>query len=199
MLPARAKLVDADDPGKWPRECVDVDVWKAEEKQSDVNLALQAYHDAITGSVDQVVIVTNDTDLVPSLKMIREHTSVVVGLVVPTTDHKRIPNTGLAELAHWIRAHITTDELAASQLPRVIPGRKATIKPDSWYSRPDLLEQVLERATPIRGSRAKAFRWMEQDNEHMDGAAPIDLIDTDEGAAIVNDYIDRWITDDQSN
>lgn len=195
LIEAKAKIVDAADPRKWPRDCEDILVWKLEEKQSDVNLALHAYHDAMTGEVDQVVIVTNDTDIAPALQMIRAHTKVLIGLVIPTQDHQRVPNTDLARLAHWVRSHITKDELAACQLPRVIPGRNPTIKPESWYARPDLLDQILQLAAPIIGGRGKAFKWMEQANPHLDGQAPIDLAETDAGAASVIAYIEKYIAD----
>ncbi len=84
LTEAKAKLINKDQPEVWPRECKETLVWKLEEKQSDVNLALQAYHDAITGAVDQVVIVTNDTDIAPALKLIRTHTPVKIGVVIPT-------------------------------------------------------------------------------------------------------------------
>lgn len=140
LTESKVKAVNLDVPQTWPRECQDVLIWKLEEKQSDVNLALHAYHDAITAAVDQVVIVTNDTDISPALRMIRQNTNATVGLVVPTTQHVRTPDKELADLSHWVRSHITAAELAASQLPRVIPGRRPTIKPESWYARPDLLE-----------------------------------------------------------
>lgn len=192
----KAKLVDPVDPAKWPRDCQEVLVWKLEEKQSDVNLALQAYHDAITGAVDQVVIVTNDTDIAPALKLIRAHTPVTVGLVVPARQHVRRPNTELQDLAHWTRTHIKPEELAASQLPRVIPGpRKATIKPESWYARPDLLQRVLALAIPVVGTRSKAYKWLEDANPHLGNQVPLDMIATDEGAEQVVQYIERYIAD----
>lgn len=196
LTESKAKIVDAEAPDKWPRDCQEILVWKLEEKQTDVNLSLQAYHDAITGQVDHVVIVTNDTDIAPSLELIRAHTDVTVGLVVPTRKHVRTPNTGLAELAHWVRSYITDEELAASQLPRVIHiGKKPTAKPESWYARPDLLEKVLLLATPIRGSRSKAFKWMEEENPYLGGVAPILLVETDDGAAKVIAYIERYIAE----
>lgn len=54
----KVKIVDAEDPNRPPKDCQEIQAWKLEEKQSDVNLALHAYHDAVTGVVDQVVIVT---------------------------------------------------------------------------------------------------------------------------------------------
>lgn len=195
LIESKAKIVDAENPKKWPRDCQEILVWKLEEKQSDVNLALQAYHDASTGAVDQLVVVTNDTDIAPALAMIRQHTSAIIGLVIPTRDHQRVPNTDLARLAHWVRTHVTADELRGSQLPRVIaPGSKRpTIKPDSWYARPDLLEKVLALAAPIRGSRGAAFKWLEEANPYLDGEVPIDLVETEEGAQRVLDYIEQWV------
>lgn len=193
LIESKAKIVDAEEPEKWPCKCQEILVWKLEEKQSDVSLALQAYHDAITGQVDQVVIVTNDTDIAPALQLIRNYTSVTIGLVIPTRNRERVPNTELANLAHWVRSHITDDELAASQLPRVIPGRRPTIKPDSWFGRPDLIEQIMLLAIAIVGSRGKAYKWMEEANPYLDDMAPIDLAESEDGAAKVMDYIQKYI------
>ncbi|MEM9102610.1 MAG: NYN domain-containing protein [Pseudomonadota bacterium] len=46
-------------------------VWRLEEKQTDVNIALEMYRDAIKSEAQQIVVVSNDTDLEPALKMIR--------------------------------------------------------------------------------------------------------------------------------
>lgn len=188
----KAKLVDAENPTRWPRHCKEVLVWKLEEKQSDVNLALHAFHDAVTGEVDQTVFVTNDTDIAPALKMIREHTPAKIGLVVPSRVNVRQPNTELSELAHWVRTHIRPDELSASQLPRVIHGRRPTVKPESWYARPDLLRKVLALATPLVG-RSKVFKWLSEPNPYLDGQVPIELLDTDDGASLVVQYIEHYV------
>lgn len=194
LVEARAKIVDAEQPDKWPRECQEILVWRLEEKKSDVNLALQAYHDALTGQVDQVVVVTNDTDISPALKMIRDNTSVRVGLIVPTRKDVRIPNTELEELAHWVRSHITEEELAASQMPRVITGRTPTIKPDSWFPiKPEILEQVLALASPVRGGRGPAFKWLEEPNSYLGDEIPLKLIETEAGAERVLGYMRQYI------
>ena len=49
-----------------------VEVWRLEEKQTDVNIALTAYRDAIQNKAQQVVFVSNDTDLEPALRALRE-------------------------------------------------------------------------------------------------------------------------------
>jgi 6-hydroxy-3-succinoylpyridine 3-monooxygenase len=190
----KVKIVDAEAPDSPPRACQEIQAWKVEEKQSDVNLALQAYHDAITGQIDQAVIVTNDTDIAPALEMIRTHTKVLIGIVVPTTDHTRQPNTDLVKRAHWTRRHITAHELAACQLPRVIPGRKPTTKPESWYGQPELLQEILELAIPVTGKKSSAFKWMEKPNPHLGGERPIELAETVEGASRVLEYMRNWIT-----
>ncbi|MFZ6864701.1 antitoxin Xre/MbcA/ParS toxin-binding domain-containing protein [Undibacterium sp. Ji67W] len=193
LTESRVKIVDAAHPKRWPRDCQDALAWKLEEKQSDVNLALQAYHDAITQEVDQVVIVTNDTDIAPALKLIRLHTAVTIGLVIPAKQNVRIANTELSEQAHWVRSHILPSELADSQLPRVLHGKSPTIKPESWYARPDLLEKILQLAMPVVGSRGRAFKWMEEPNPYLENHAPIDLIDTEEEAAKVIAYIENYL------
>ncbi len=196
ISPVRAPKVDEGHPSKWPRDCERVAIWKYEEKQSDVNLALQAYHDALTGEVDQVVIASNDTDLAPALRMIRENTNVVVGLVVPTCDHKRDPNADLTKYSHWTRTHISEHELAAAQLPRVVPKKRGfSLKPVSWYARPDLLRAALDLATKVRGTSGAAFKWLSTPNEYLHGALPLEMLESDEGAAQVMAYMERWIAE----
>ncbi|AOZ11213.1 antitoxin Xre/MbcA/ParS toxin-binding domain-containing protein [Cupriavidus malaysiensis] len=194
LTKARAPAIDDADPKRPPRECDRVPIWKLEEKQSDVNLALHAYHDAMTGQIDQAVIVSNDTDLVPALRMIRENTGAMIGLVVPTRDHERRPNADLTKYCHWVRHHLKEQELAASQLPRVVPGgRSPTIKPDSWYPHPDLFQRALQLATKVRGGRSAAFRWFEQPSPYLGNARPLDLMETREGALRVVAYMEDWL------
>lgn len=57
--PARAHLWEE---GKAARESKMIEIWKLEEKQSDVAFALNAFSDAIRHEVDQVIAVTNDSD-----------------------------------------------------------------------------------------------------------------------------------------
>ncbi|EPE96985.1 NYN domain-containing protein [Rhizobium grahamii] len=108
LYKANHHIVPADDPKRWPRDCDKIHVWKLEEKQSDVNLALHLYDDALSGEVDQVVLVTNDTDLTPALEMLKARCpNIIRGLVIPTRkvgaggDLEREANVSLANLAHW--------------------------------------------------------------------------------------------------
>lgn len=173
-----------------------IDIWKLEEKQSDVSLALHAYSDAIRGEIDHVVIVTNDTDLVPALKLIRRDTSVAIGLVIPTRAHQRAANTDLISISDWTRTHITESELAISQLPRVVPGgRTASHKPVSWYLRPELVGPAINEAIRVRGGRGPAMKWLGSPCDWLGGRVPIEMLDTDDQAAELMQYMAKWALD----
>lgn len=111
-------------------------VWRLEEKQTDVNIALEAYRDAIKGRADQLVFVTSDTDIAPALRMIREDLgdSIRIGIIFPVGESsKRSANKQLSESADWTRTYIRNDELAASGLPDLVPtNKKPAIKPEYW-------------------------------------------------------------------
>ncbi|WP_355582361.1 6-hydroxy-3-succinoylpyridine hydroxylase [Xanthomonas cannabis] len=198
-------VVDAADPDRDPRECGKITVWKLEEKQSDVNLALSLYDDAINcRELDQLVVVTNDTDIAPALELIRRKaTHLIIGLVIPTRrddnnpmKKERQPNGELRKHAHWVRKHIAVEELAASQLPRVIPGKnKDATKPISWYARPDLLQAAMIAAKPIKPKPRDFFQWADTHNPYLRNQRPIDLLEHDAGAALVMAYIEQYIRD----
>lgn len=115
-----------------------VDVWKLEEKQTDVNIALEAYRDAAKSLVDQLVFVSNDTDLEPVLKALNhDFGHLPLGVVIPilkTNRTKRPGNKRLSNYAEWTRKSIREDELKNSQLPAKIArnGKKPICKPKYW-------------------------------------------------------------------
>jgi hypothetical protein len=61
-------------------------VIKTEEKGSDVNLATRLLHDAHRGKFEVAVIVSNDSDLLEPIKIVREELGLKVGILNP---HKR--------------------------------------------------------------------------------------------------------------
>lgn len=114
-----------------------VDVWKLEEKQTDVNLALEAYRDAARNHAEQFVFVSNDTDIATSLRLIREdfgeHLKIGVILPIRKSVSGRPGNNQLSQFADWTRTTITDEELACNQLPAKIPTKKKPIiKPGYW-------------------------------------------------------------------
>lgn len=122
-----------------PNKADRVEIWKLEEKETDVHLALRMYRDAIRSECDQVVLVSSDSDLVPALKMLALDTPEVRrGLILPRAEampgaERRPANQALSQWAHWTRREIKTAELAASQLPVRVPTQKRPIdKPAYW-------------------------------------------------------------------
>lgn len=100
---------------------------KTEEKGSDVNLALHLLNDAWLDLYDCAVVVSNDSDLAESLKMVKNHHQKIIGLVTPKNTH---PSGELMQYATFNK-RIRKGLLADSQLPDPIPG--TTIKkPAVW-------------------------------------------------------------------
>lgn len=118
-----------------------VRVWKLEEKQTDVNIALHLYHDVIVKQCcDQVIIVSNDTDIAPVVKLLRQVAGerIQIGIVIPIpkfvagTSH-RPTNKQLSQYADWTRRYILEEELEGAQLPAMIrTDRKPIRKPEYW-------------------------------------------------------------------
>lgn len=122
-----------------PNKLDRVQIWRLEEKETDVNLALQLYRDAIRGECDQIVLVSSDSDLVPALKLVANDTpSIRRGLILPRSESidgakQRPLNAELSKFAHWTRHEIKNAELATCQLPERIPTKKKPIdKPGYW-------------------------------------------------------------------
>jgi uncharacterized LabA/DUF88 family protein len=106
-----------------------VQVIKNEEKGSDVNLALHVLNDAWQNAFDCAVIVSNDSDLAESLRMVKGQHKKLIGLVTPGSP-KRATSVQLSKHADFTK-HIRTWMLKQSQLPDPIPG--TTIhKPPRW-------------------------------------------------------------------
>lgn len=115
-----------------------VEIWKFEEKQTDVNIALHMYRDAMRESSSQQILASNDSDLELALKLIaKDKPEIILGLVIPrakpTGKHFRPPNKGLSRHVNWTRSHILDQECQAAQLPNMVPTNKKPIhKPNYW-------------------------------------------------------------------
>lgn len=105
-----------------------IEIFKAEEKGSDVNLALHVLNDAWADAYDCAVIVSNDSDLATALKMVREQQKKVIGLITPGAP-KRNPSWQLRQFSSFIKI-IRPWALEKSLLPNPIPGTEIS-KPKS--------------------------------------------------------------------
>jgi len=117
-----ALVVPSGQPQKYAR------VIKTEEKGSDVNLATHLLHDAHMGRFDIAVVISNDSDLLEPIKIVRQELHKQVGVLNPH------PNPSRALLPHidfikQIRAAV----LAASQFPATLSDGHGTFtKPAAW-------------------------------------------------------------------
>ena len=115
-----------------------VEIWKLEEKQTDVNIALHLYRDAVLSNCEHSVLVSSDSDLEPALAFLKQdYPNHYLGLILPRRESKienrRPPNAGLSKFAHWTRSYILDQELENFQLPIKVPTKKKpAIKPDYW-------------------------------------------------------------------
>ncbi|ROO34479.1 MULTISPECIES: NYN domain-containing protein [unclassified Pseudomonas] len=119
-----------------------VDIWKLEEKETDVHIAVSMYRTVARqtaslehGYVEQLVLVSSDTDMTPALKAIREDfPEITVGVILPHRAELNRPSPGsLKQYAHWMRRVVTCDELQSHQFPNRVPTHKApAVKPDYW-------------------------------------------------------------------
>jgi len=98
-----------------------------EEKGSDVNLATHMVNDAWLDLYDCAIVVSNDSDLVEPLRVVKERLKKKVGLVIPWKLH---PSTDLLPYANFVK-RVRRGLLSKSQLPDPIPGTTIR-KPATW-------------------------------------------------------------------
>jgi 6-hydroxy-3-succinoylpyridine 3-monooxygenase len=150
----------------------------------------------VRSEVDQVIAVTNDSDFVPAMRIIRRQTRAVVGLIVPSRNNSGRVNAELGKHAHWVRTHIRDEELAACQLPSMVRlGNKVVHKPLSWYPRPDLLIPVFEEAKRVKRSEGAARKWLNTPCTHLGGRVPISMCESDDEVVELRKYMDRYAKD----
>jgi len=103
-------------------------VIKTEEKGSDVNLATHLLHDAHRNRYDTAVVISNDSDLLAPINIVRAELSKQVGLLNP---HKR-PSRVLLAHSDFIKT-IRTGVLQNSQFPIQLQDKHGTFsKPKGW-------------------------------------------------------------------
>lgn len=105
-------------------------VWvdKTEEKGSDVNIAAHLLHDGFRGAFDVAVLVTNDSDLVEPVRMVRTSLGFPVGVLNPHRYHSR----ELKQYATFMK-RIRQADLLVSQFPPTVTDAQGTFhKPIGW-------------------------------------------------------------------
>lgn len=201
--------VEQDDLGgdKEPRDSKRVTVWNMEEKQSDVNVAVEALFDVVTDlTIEQVVFMTYDTDIVPALQKIKEYNAiglrspVKIGLITPTLNNTRKPNGSLIPEADWVIDSISEEELERAQLPcRISGGRTTALKPNSWFRHPDKVAEIIAILSEkgVEGSVPKAWKWLSQPLHAADdlprlNGIPLDGMDKISHLVIILEHVKAY-------
>jgi uncharacterized LabA/DUF88 family protein len=101
---------------------------KTEEKGSDVNIATHLLRDGFLGNYEAAVLVTNDSDLLEPVRIVRQELHKVIGILNP----HRHPSRVLLRHASFMKP-IRRGVLEVSQFPSVLTDAHGTIeKPKTW-------------------------------------------------------------------
>lgn len=115
-----------------------VQVFKNEEKGSDVNLAAHLLLDGFRNHYQVAIVVSGDSDLITPIRMVREELGKPVGVLNPQRlsgpgKPKPRKNAGLKNAASFYKHGISWNQLQNSQLPNTLTDPNGTIhKPTTW-------------------------------------------------------------------
>ena len=115
-----------------------IEVYKTEEKGSDVNLGAHLLMDGFLGHYDAAIVITGDSDLVTPIRMVRDQLRKPIGVLNP----QRLSgpacrpvrqSAGLQQAASFYQNGVTWNQLQNSQLPSPLTDSHGTFsKPASW-------------------------------------------------------------------
>ena len=112
-------------PGSPPQE---VEVIQAEEKGSDVNLATHLLVDGFDKDYEVAIVVSNDSDLLEPIKLVRKRLGLQVGILNPRK-HTARDLQGQVDFYRQVRR----GPLSVSQFPDTLTDANGTItKPPGW-------------------------------------------------------------------
>lgn len=115
-----------------------IEVFKTEEKGSDVNLAAHLLIDGFSGRYDCAIVVSGDSDLVTPIHMVRDELKIPIGVLNPQRISGVNPrpirkSAGLREASSFYRNGISWAQLEESQFSLVLCDSQGVIqKPVSW-------------------------------------------------------------------
>jgi uncharacterized LabA/DUF88 family protein len=109
-----------------------VKVLHFQEKQTDVNIAVDLVVGAGMNTFEQAVLCSNDSDLKAALAAVKQyHPHIRLGLVVPISKpDERYISKDLAQQVHWKKI-LSPIHLQHAQLPQQIP-KTSICKPRQW-------------------------------------------------------------------
>ncbi|WP_368496901.1 NYN domain-containing protein [Herbiconiux sp. A18JL235] len=126
LMPVHPQRIDHA-TGRW----VMTAVRKLEEKGSDVNPGTRMTADAVTGSADMVVMLSNDSDLAGTMRMLKHEYGFRTGIIFPTPSSRS--SKELIKTQPDFVAHVTEEALAASQFAEVLRDSNGSFhRPPKW-------------------------------------------------------------------
>ena len=117
-----------------------VEIIRAEEKGSDVNLASHLLVDAMAGSYDVALVISGDSDLVTPIGMLTRKFVRPVGVINPQRlsgpDRRRLRGSSqLKQVASYYRGGLTWAQLERAQLSAVLTDSGGDFGvPPEWKS-----------------------------------------------------------------
>ena len=111
---------------------------KSEEKRTDVNVAINMLHDAVENRYDTAVLISNDSDFIPVIEMVKykyQKDVLVVRPILNDMREGRRSGAGCDEIAQITRVKDIDRPgvIQASQYPDLIMHEGREIKkPDGW-------------------------------------------------------------------
>ena len=111
---------------------VAVQVWRLEEKRTDVDLATHLLVDCFSGDFDEAVVISNDSDLTLPIQMVKTKFSKRIGVINPQSKSKM--NNNLRNASSYYYQKISRVILGRCQLPTTLTDRAglAIVKPATW-------------------------------------------------------------------
>ncbi len=106
-----------------------------EEKKTDVALGVEMYRDASKGLVDKVVLVSNDTDFLPSLEAIKiDFPDILLKVYAPVKPPAILPSSIRQLVSKKHHRYLDILAIKSSQLPNSITTSSGEIivKPSDW-------------------------------------------------------------------
>lgn len=115
-----------------------IEIFKTEEKGSDVNLAAHLLLDGFQNRYESAIVITGDSDLIAPIRMVSSILRKPVGVLNPqriSGPNSRSPrkSAGLQHAASFYQNSLTWAQLAAAQFPSTLTDAAGTFtKPQSW-------------------------------------------------------------------
>lgn len=125
FLTHRVRLPLANPPPNGPAT---IEVLRTEEKGTDVNLATRLLADGFRGEYELAIVVSNDSDYVGPIRLVRNEPGLRVGLLNP----QKRPSRALIKVVDFYRT-IRTGPIRTSLFPDTLTDANGTFtKPARW-------------------------------------------------------------------